>query len=153
MSLAIVRPDEWNFPLFLHVLGAMTFVAVLAVVAVLLVLAARGGDRPATLRFAFRTLLYAGIPSYLVFRVGAEWIADKEGLADSDDAWIGIGYIVSDLGLLLLIVAMVLVGMASRRARREPPTGERLVRPATAIMLLLIVAYAVALWAMATKPV
>jgi hypothetical protein len=152
MSLAIVRPDGWNFPLFLHVLGAMTFVAVLAIVAVLLVIAARSDDRAGTLRFAFRTLLYGGIPSYVVFRVGAEWIASKEDLADSNATWIGIGYGVSDVGLLLLIVVSVLLGMASRRARRDPPTGARLVRPATALTLLLIVAYVVALWAMATKP-
>ncbi len=151
MTLALVRPDSWNFPLFLHVLGAAIFVAVLVIVAVLLISAARGGDRVGTLRFAFRTLLYGGLPSYIVFRVGAEWVADKEGLADSNAAWIGIGYGVSDLGLLLLIVVTVLVALAGRRARSDPPR-EGLVRPATAITLLLIFAYAVALWAMSAKP-
>ena len=41
---------------------------------------------------AFRTLLIGAIPAYLVMRVGAEWIADKENLVDSDAAWISIGY-------------------------------------------------------------
>ena len=30
MSYASVRPDTWNFPLFLHVLGAMVLVGLLA---------------------------------------------------------------------------------------------------------------------------
>jgi hypothetical protein len=45
----------------------------------------------------------------------------------------------------------VLVALAGRRARSDPPR-EGLVRPATAITLLLIFAYAVALWAMSAKP-
>ena len=45
----------------------------------------------------------------------------------------------------------VLAGLASRRAQRGgEPSG--LVRWTTGLTLLLIVAYGVALWAMATKP-
>jgi hypothetical protein len=151
MSIAVVRPDDWNFPLLVHVLSAMVFVALLAVVAVVLVVSLRGGDRPAALRLAFRTLLIGAIPSYIVMRGAAEWIASKEDVPD-DLTWLNIGYMVTDGGLLLLIVVTVLAGLASRRARSGgEPRG--LVRPATALTLLLIAAYAVALWAMATKPI
>jgi hypothetical protein len=153
MSYAAVRPDAWNFPLFLHVLGAMVLVGLLAVAVAVLIAAAGGsGDRTAAVRLAFRTLLIGAIPAYLVMRIGAEWIADKENLTDSDASWIGIGYSVADGGLLLLIVVNVLAGLAYRRARRggQPLT---LVRWTTGLTLRLIVAYAVALWAMATKPV
>jgi heme A synthase len=153
MSYAAVRPDAWNFPLFLHVLGATVLVALLAVAAVVLVAARRAGDdRTATVRLAFRTLLIGAIPAYIVMRVGAEWIADKESLTDSKASWIGIGRGVADGGMLVLIVLTVLAGLAYRRARRggQPLT---LVRWATGLTLLLIVAYGVALWAMATKPV
>jgi hypothetical protein len=151
MSYAAVRPDAWNFPLFLHVLGAMVFVAVLAAVVVVLVVALRSDDRTAAIRFAFRTLLIGGIPAYLVMRVGAEWIADKENLVDSDAAWIGIGYGVADGGLLFLLVMTILAGLASRRARGGgQPTG--LVRWTTGLAVIVIVAYGVALWAMAAKP-
>jgi hypothetical protein len=152
MSYAAVRPDSWNFPLFLHVLGASVLVGLLAVAVAVLIAATRSGDdRTAAVRLAFRTLLIGAIPAYLVMRVGAEWIADKENLADSDASWIGIGYSVADGGILVLIVANVLAGLAYRRARRggQPLT---LVRWTTGLTLLLIVAYAVALWAMATKP-
>jgi heme A synthase len=152
MSYAAVRPDSWNLPLFLHVLGAMTLVALLAVAVAVLIAAARAGDdRTAAVRLAFRTLLIGAIPAYLVMRIGAEWIADKEHVADSDASWIGIGRSVADGGLLILIILNVLAGLAYRRARRGgQPVA--LLRWTTGLTLLLIVAYCVALWAMATKP-
>lgn len=151
MSYASIRPDDWNFPLLLHILGAMVFVSLLAAIAVLFVAALRSDDRAPALRLAYRTLLFGAIPSYIVMRGAAEWILSEEN-ADEDAAWIGIGYIVTDLGLLLLIIVTVLAGLAKRRVGRGTEPG-RLVRPATAITLLLIAAYAVALWAMTAKPV
>jgi hypothetical protein len=145
MSLAAVRPDSWNFPLLLHVAGAMVLVGALATVVVVLV-AAQRGEGAAARRLAFRTLLFGAIPAYLVMRVGAEWVLSEEDVPD-DLTWIGIGYMVADIGLLILIVSTVLTGMA---ARRDPAT--KLVRAANALTLLLIVGYAVALWAMTAKP-
>ena len=151
MIVAAVRPDEWNLPLLVHVLGAMVFVGVLAAVAVVLTVAARSDDRAGALRMAFRTLLIGGLPSYIVMRGAAEWVASEEDVPD-DLAWINIGYMVTDVGLLVLIAITVLAGLAARRARRGDEPGG-LVRPATVLTLLLIAAYAVALWAMTTKPV
>ena len=151
MSFAAVHPDSWNFPLLLHVLGATVLVGVLAASAVLLVVSLRADDQVAAVRFAFRTILIGAIPAYLVMRVGAEWIADKENLTDSEAAWIGIGYSTADGGLVLIIITTVLAGLAARRARRGgQPTA--LIRWSYGLTLLLIAAYAVALWAMATKP-
>ena len=84
-------------------------------------------------------------------RGAAEWIASEENV-DEDAAWIGIGYIVTDLGLLVLIVVTVLAGLGKRRADRGTKEPGRLIRPATALTLFLIAAYAVALWAMTAKP-
>ena len=145
MTLASVRPDDWNFSLLLHVLGAMVFVGVLAAVTVLLVVSLRSEDRRGVLRLAFRTLLIGGIPAYLVLRGAAEWIADEEELPE-DLAWVDIGYMVTDIGLLLLIAATVMSGLAARRGRGG------LVRPTAALTLILIAASAVALWAMTAKP-
>jgi hypothetical protein len=151
--LAIVRPDDWDLPLFVHVGGAMILVGVLIAVAATLLLAARpeaGPDTPALARFGFRTLLYGAIPAYVAMRAGAEWIADKENVPDDAD-WIGIGYIVSDFGLVILIVGTVLAWLASRRAAQatEPaPVG----RAAAYISIALVVLYGVAVWAMTTKP-
>jgi heme/copper-type cytochrome/quinol oxidase subunit 2 len=152
MTFAAVRPDEWNFPLLVHVLSAMVFVGVLAAVVVLLV-ASRRGDSPApALRLAFSTLLIGAIPSYIVMRGSAEWIASEEDVPD-DAAWVNIGYMVTDVGLLVLLAVTLLLGLAKRRLRRGEREPGGLVRPATVLTLLIIAAYAVALWAMTAKPV
>ena len=46
------------------------------------------------------------------------------GREDDDPAWIDIGYMVTDVGLLMLIAITVLAGLASRRAKRgDEPSG------------------------------
>jgi hypothetical protein len=152
--LATIRPDEWNLPLFLHVLGAMVMVGSLVLAATYLFAARRDGSLEAT-RIGFRSLLFAALPSYIVMRGGAEWIADKEGVADSDAAWIGIGFMTSDLGVLLIIIATVASGLALRRARRAEGSGGggRGATVAAWLVAVLIALYVVAIWAMATKPV
>jgi hypothetical protein len=153
--LATIRPDDWNLPLFLHVLGAMTLVG--AVVLVVASLAfARGGDAAAGLRLAYRSLLFAVIPSWIVMRVGAQWIASKEGLDDLDEppAWIDIGFLTSEPTLLLLIAATVCAGVAARRARDGGGRGfGGLNKTALVLVAITLAAYVLALWAMSTKPV
>jgi hypothetical protein len=151
MSLATVRPDSWNFPLFLHVAGAMVLVGALVVVAWALVKAWRG-DAAGFTRLAFRTLLYVGIPSFLVMRVGAEWIADKENLNDKPPSWIDIGYGVSDFGLLLLIAATITAGLGARKLGREAGATSGNGRAAAVLTIIPLVLYLVAIWAMTTKP-
>lgn len=155
MTLLVIRPDDWNFPLLLHVGGAMLMCGAVAVASAALVLAVRstGDDRVTMARFGFRTLLIAVIPSYLVMRVAAEWIYSKEGFSgDNDPGWIGIGYIISDLGLLLIIIATVLSGLAARRIRTNPDGPSLMTRISMALTFVLIAAYVVAVWAMTTKP-
>ena len=90
MTVAAVRPDSWNLPLFLHVLGAMVLVGSLIVVAWTLAKAWRGDSHGFTF-LAARVLMLGAIPAFIVMRGSAQWIADKEGLADKDPTWIGIG--------------------------------------------------------------
>jgi len=151
VNFAIVRPDDWNFPLLLHVLGAMVFTALLAALAVILVVSLRAGsDRRDALLLSFRVFSVGIVPSYLLMRITAEWILSKEN-ADEDAAWITIGFIATDLGLLVLIVVGVLLGISVRRLKKDREPG-RLARPAMVLTMLLIATYAVALWAMTTKP-
>ena len=148
--MAAIRPDSWNLPLLIHVGGAMALVGVLVTVAGML-LAARRGDAAAPLvRLAFRTLLFAGIPAYLVMRVGAELVASKEDVSE-DATWIGIGYMASDLGLLLIIVTTVVAGVGARRMTREGGRG-RTPGVAAGLTLVVLLAYVIAIWAMTTKP-
>jgi hypothetical protein len=143
--LAAIRPDDWNFPLFLHVLSAM----VLFGAVVLAVLSVAGGSQ-AGLRLGFRSLLIGAIPAWIAMRLSAQWIADEEGLLDDGvetPAWVDIGFMTSEASLLVLIAATVCARIASRR---ETAGG---LRTATIVLVsITIVAYVVAIWAMSTKP-
>jgi hypothetical protein len=152
--LASIRPDDWNFPLFLHVLGAMTLVGSIVLVLLSLV-SARQGDSAAGLRLAFRSLLFGVIPAWIVMRIGAQWIASKEGLDDLDKppAWVDIGFLTSEPTLLLLIIATVCAGMAARRARTGGRAFGGLNTAALVLVTITLLAYVLAIWAMSTKPV
>jgi len=156
IGLGAIRPGEWDVPLFLHVFGAFALIGTLALTSTFLFAAARDGST-ASLRLALRSLTLGAIPAYLVLRIGAEWIADKEGFADLDEppTWIGIGYGVADLGFLLIVISGLLGWFALRRARADGEDAARpskAVRVASILIALLLVANLVAVWAMATKP-
>ena len=149
MTSAAIRPDHWDVPLFVHVAGAMLLVGALVVVVATMAVALRAGDGVEVLtRLAFRTLLIGVIPAYVLMRGGAEWIASKEGVPD-DLAWVGIGYGVADGGLLLTLIAAVLAWRAARRGAAGPGGPGRAV---FALAAVLILAYAIAIWAMTAKP-
>jgi hypothetical protein len=143
--LAAIRPDDWNFPLFIHVLSAMVLfgAVVLAVVSV-------AGNSQAGLRLGFRSLLIGAIPAWIAMRVSAQWIASKENLLDEGvdvPAWVDIGFITSEASVVVLIAATVCAGIAARRGR-----GGGL-RTATVVLVgITIVAYLVAIWAMSAQP-
>ena len=147
--LAIVRADSVNFPLLVHAAGAMLLVGTL-VAAVAAVILARSDGGADLQRLAYRTMLAGAIPAFIAMRAGAEWVKSKEHAPDEAD-WIGIGYGVSDLSLLLLIVATVLAGLALRRANRGARPGA-LGSVSAALVSLLLVGYGIAIWAMTTKP-
>jgi hypothetical protein len=143
-----IRPDDWNLPLFVHILGAMVLVGGLLTCALAIVLA-RGDAR--LLRTGWSSLLALGLPGWILMRVGAEWIYDKEGwTGDADPAWIGIGYIVADLGGLLLVAALITGGIGVRRIDRGGGGG--LLRATNILSVVALAAYLVAVWAMGAKP-
>jgi hypothetical protein len=148
MTMAAIRPGEWNFPLFVHVAGAMLLVAALVVVMAAMAGARRRGEGALELtRLAYRALWLGVIPAYVVMRAGAEWIVSKEDIGDA--SWVGVGYSTADGGLLLVIIATVLAWRATRRGA-DAPGG-----PGRAVVVLagvLLGAYVVAIWAMTTKP-
>ena len=144
---ASIRPDSWNFPLFLHIFGAAVWFGVV-VGAVVLTLSAERTQEPAAMRrLAFRSLLYVGLPAYIVMRVGVEWMHSKEfPNVKTDPTWIGIGYGASDVGVLLFVAALILARMGYRRER---PGLSRAAGYVSAVLLGLLV---VAVWAMGAKP-
>jgi hypothetical protein len=148
--LAAIRPDSWNFPLFLHILGAMVLVGALLTGTGALAFA-RGSA--SILRLGYYSLLAVALPGYIVMRIGAEWIAEKEGWNDkgvSSPAWLDVGYLIADLGALLLLIALVLGGIGVRRLRAGKGAG--LLKAAMVISLVILAAALVAVWAMSGKP-
>jgi len=146
---AIVRPNGWNLPLFVHVAGAMLLVAALVVVAALAGGALRRGDGAAALaRLSFRGLVIGVIPGYVVMRAGSEWVASEESVGAP--GWVDIGYATADGGLLLILSATGLAWRAARRAGAEGSGG--MGRAVTVLVGLALAAYLVAIWAMTTKP-
>ena len=149
--LAIIRPGSWNILLLIHVAGAMALVAVLILSTFAVRKAAASGDQPST-RFAFRTLLMGALPAFIVMRVGAQLIQDKEHVSDKL-TWLNIGFIASDLGMLLLIVTLVLTGLAARKAKGGTTVaGSVGLRAASVLTTVLVAAYVVAIFAMTAKP-
>ena len=147
--LAVSRPTEWNLPLFVHVLGATILVGGLLAGASSIAFA-RGDTR--FLRLGYWTLLFVALPGYIVMRIGAEWLYVKEGWDDVEDepAWIGVGYIVADVGALLTLIALIVGGIGVRRLRDGK--GQGLIKAAMIIALIVLAAALVAVWAMSGKP-
>jgi hypothetical protein len=105
-------------------------------------------------KLGFTSLFYAALPGYIVMRGAAQWIAHKEHLEDSNVSWIGIGFGVSDMGFLLLIISLIIGGIAVRRINRgEGGTPNVSARIATGLVSLFLIACLIAVWAMTTKPV
>jgi hypothetical protein len=148
--LAAVRPDDFNLPLFLHVLGAMALVGTLVLAGTGLAGVARGSGAP-SLRLAYRSLLIGALPAWIVMRAAAQWIADKEGLADDSPGWVDIGFMTSEPTFILIIVATILTGLGARKAARGTG-GQTQGRIAAVLIAISILAYVVAIWAMTTKP-
>ena len=154
VSLAI-RPDEWNFPLFVHILGAMVLVGGLVTCVVAMSVAQRsaGGRDVRLQRVAWLSLLAVALPGYIVMRVGAEWIYSKEGWGSGgadDPAWIGVGYITADGGAVVLLAALICGWIGVRRMRDGGGAG--LLRAVNILAVVALAAYVVAIWAMGGKP-
>ena len=146
--LAAIRPDDWDLPLFLHVLGAMLLVGGLLTGGTALAIA-RGQAR--LLRVGYFTLLALALPGWILMRAAAEWIYDKEGFTGDDDpAWLDIGFVTAEGGGVLLLIALILGGFGVRRVGRGGGSG--LMTASAVLALVALVAYLVAVWAMGGKP-
>jgi hypothetical protein len=148
--LAAFRPDSWDFPLLVHIVGVVLFVG--GVVSAAALLGYARGDAK-LLRLGYWTLLALALPGYIVLRIGGEWLNDKyNDLTPGVDepAWLTIGYIVADLGALLLLASLIIGGIGVYRLRDGKGTG--LLKATLALSIVIIAAGLVAVWAMAGKP-
>ena len=147
--LAAIRPDDWNLPLLLHVLGAMILVGATLTGASALAFA-RGDAR--LLRLGYWSLLIVGLPSYVLMWGAGHWIYSKEGLDDSpvDSAWTTIGFVVAEGGAVVFIASLIVGGIGVRRL--DSGRGAGLLKVTMVLSLVLLAAYVVAAWAMTGKP-
>ena len=124
------------WPLFLHVLGAMTlFGAVLAAL-----VAGAAGHRVA----AFRSLLVS-VPAWVLMRAGAEWTYSKGYSALQHQTWLKLGFALADGGLIVLLLAIGFAYWSQRSA------SLLVTRIATALAGVYLVVLAVAWLAMSGK--
>lgn len=145
--VAAIRPDSWNFPLFLHVLGAMLLVGAVTAAVVAQLTSAAVAEPDRLHRFSFRTMLFVAIPSWFLMAIGAEWIYSKEFDDSSDDpTWIGIGFMTREAGGLLLLIATICAGIASRKSKSG------LAKASGIIAAIALAAWIVTIWAMSAKP-
>jgi cytochrome bd-type quinol oxidase subunit 1 len=140
---AFTRPF---WPLFLHVLGAMTLYGVVLTALITSLVAWRRPDVPVLRRATFWALV-SGVPAYLLLRVFAQVIYSDEKVAfgGTDPTWVGIGFMTSDLGLLILIASIACAWWWQRSGK---PRAGRIVAVLSAVYLVLL---SVALLAMSGK--
>jgi hypothetical protein len=141
--LALVRPDSWDFPLFLHVFGAVVLVGAVAAT----VATAASSQRLPWLRpIVLRTVLAVVIPAWILMRFAGQWIDSKEDIP-GDPTWLGIGFMVGDAGVLFLIVTAIVSWVGARRPERRWP-GQTV----AVIAGIYLAALLVAMFAMSGKP-
>jgi hypothetical protein len=131
--LAVSRPF---WPLFLHVLGAMTLWG--AVLAAIVLAAAR-------LPRATLAALLVAVPAWALTLGGGFWIESDEGLGNSSATWLTLGHNVLEPGVVVLLLA---IGCAYWWARSGKPAAGR---AAVTLTVLYLVLLTVALLAMSGK--
>jgi hypothetical protein len=149
--LAAIRPDDVNLALLVHVLGAMVLVGALVTASTAAIVGWR--DETGLLRrLSYKTLLFVGLPSWIVMRVGAQWVYAEENLDElaEDPGWLVIGFITAELGGLLLLIALILGGIGLRKSRSGGGGG--LLKASAVIATVLLAMYVIAVWAMGAKP-
>ena len=144
MMIAAFSRPFW--PLFLHVLGAMTTFGAIFTAVLLSYIAWNRPEAAFIRRATFFTLLTA-IPFYILLRVFAEimYSDEKDAFGGKDPTWIGLGFMASDIGLLLLLVT---IGLTFWWMRSGKAVAARIATGTSSILLVLLT---VAMLAMSGK--
>jgi hypothetical protein len=146
--LAAARPDSWDFPLFVHIVGATILVGGLLTSGSALAFAK--GDAK-LLRLGYWSLLAVSLPGYVIMRIGAEWVYSKGwDKVDDSPTWLDIGFWIANAGALVLLIALIVGGIGVNRMREGKGAG--LLQVTMVLAFVMLAAYVVAAWAMAGKP-
>ncbi|HYX89456.1 MAG TPA: hypothetical protein VE753_08820 [Gaiellaceae bacterium] len=147
--LAVIRPDSWNLPLFLHVLGAIALTGGTGAVAIAGFAGRRSPAHARLLsRVVLRTWLLVVVPAWVLMRVDALLILDKEFPGDAKEpGWVGVGFVVSEAGAVLLLVLGALAWLWARRDGAGRAGGA-----VPWLATIYVLALGVAMFAMSGKP-
>jgi hypothetical protein len=104
------------------------------------------GDSDVLRRFAYRTMLFVGLPAWIVMFASGTWLYYEQFDAKDDPTWVHIGVITAEGGLVLFLVAL---GLARSAARRSKP---RRAVAAGILGAIVLAGWVVAVWAMGAKP-
>ena len=143
MMIAVLQPESGNLPLFMHVLGATVLFGTVGVVTVAgFAYRTRADNEHLLKRVTQYTFLWGVLPAYIVMRVGAQWIDSKEFPNGDEPGWVGVGFLISDVGAILVIIVGILLLVRRQRILLAVPL----------LTTLYLVALAVAWVAMSGKP-
>lgn len=123
------------WPIFLHVLGAMVLVGAVLTAWLLSLRAWRRPELGVLARSTFWTLLVVAVPAYVVMRVFAQVIYSDEGKWPGDPTWVGIGFMVADIGLFVLLAT---IGFAFWWLRSGTAVAVRIVAGLSSVYLALL---------------
>ena len=130
-----IRPTSFDFPLFVHVFGAMVLFGAVLTAAIVSAVGWRKPEAPLR-RVAFWSLLAVGVPSYVAMRGGAQWIYSKEGFtSDGQPTWLKLGMNIADGGLIVLLLA---IGAAYWWRRSGNVRAGRIVAGLSLVYLVLL---------------
>ena len=153
--LAAIRPNEWNWLLFGHLLAAFALVAGVIVVTLTSAAAAWSGrpeQAPLLRGIGFRTNLVVVIPAFVAIHVLGGLLADREFPGDTKEpGWLGASFAITTIAT---VVAAVLAGIqywAVRRARAGSVGGWQGLT-ATLVPPVVLAALVVVIVLMAGKP-
>jgi len=145
MTVASLCGPTCDAPLFVHVLGATLLFGALLAVTTLGFASIRIVEHGSLLRRLAFTIMIAGVwPSYILMRVGAQWVLSHEGLDENTPGWVDVGFLVSDVGIIVLLVLTVLGWIGLRRPRVSVWFA--------GLAAIYLVALGVAVFAMSAKP-
>ena len=112
-----MRPDSWNLPLFLHILGATVLFGTIATVAIAgFASRSHAGYEGLLARVAARTFLFGVIPSFILMRGAAQWIVGKEFPGNAKTpGWVDVGFVVTEPGAVLLLITGIRIWVSPAR--------------------------------------
>ena len=153
--LAAIRPGDWNWLLFGHLLAAFSLVAGLTVVTLTSLAAVGRGPGPPTLllqTIAFRTNLVVVIPAFVAVHVLGGILAGREFPGGSEEpGWLDTSFVITTVATVVAVALALLQYLLVRRARAGR-TGDLQARAAACVPPLVLAALLVVVVLMAGKP-